>query len=578
MPCSADDLALWKDFPKGLGILLCDQDRESAADTKMKLEAMDYTVYSYCKEEDAMEAVLRKAENYHIAIVEVAAINGHASFKFLEMVKDIPTIVISEVHCLNTVMKCIALGAAEFLQKPLSEEKLRNIWQHVVHKAFNAGGNAISTSLKPIKDAVATVLQIQSNSNELKIEIPSQLFDMEQEHEVIYVKEKENDKFSAPSTPQQIKGERLNEAETFLDQPDCSEKDCAIEDKELSETPKCILSETKFVDNACNNITVVGNSDEIVPCKQGTATAEEELNSAEGSKADECNSAKEISLQFLFTENVENDDSDSEKQTKKKSFVQSNSCLNRIRGSRRKMKVDWTPELHRRFVKAIEQLGIDQAIPSKILELMKVEGLTRHNVASHLQKFRMHKRHILPKEDDRRWQVHTDPTQRGYMQKPIMAFPPYHSNYIIPPSQPYPIWPHQAYHVPNVQMWRHSGLPTWHPPPENWQTKIYPEIHADAWGCPVLPHYSYGYGQFYMPPQGPAISNSGQDASGDRILKSSYDHCPAEEVIDKVVKEAMKKPWLPLPLGLKPPSTEKILAELHNKGIHTIPPLPRRRS
>lgn len=47
--------------------------------------------------------------------------------------------------------------------------------------------------------------------------------------------------------------------------------------------------------------------------------------------------------------------------------------------------VDWTPELHRQFVKAVEQLGLEQAIPSKILELMKVEGLTRHNVASHLQ-------------------------------------------------------------------------------------------------------------------------------------------------------------------------------------------------
>lgn len=47
--------------------------------------------------------------------------------------------------------------------------------------------------------------------------------------------------------------------------------------------------------------------------------------------------------------------------------------------------VDWTPELHKKFVQAVEQLGIDQAIPSRILELMKVEGLTRHNVASHLQ-------------------------------------------------------------------------------------------------------------------------------------------------------------------------------------------------
>lgn len=47
--------------------------------------------------------------------------------------------------------------------------------------------------------------------------------------------------------------------------------------------------------------------------------------------------------------------------------------------------MDWTQDLHRRFVLAVEQLGIDHAIPSKILELMKVEGITRHNVASHLQ-------------------------------------------------------------------------------------------------------------------------------------------------------------------------------------------------
>lgn len=47
--------------------------------------------------------------------------------------------------------------------------------------------------------------------------------------------------------------------------------------------------------------------------------------------------------------------------------------------------VDWTPELHKKFVQAVEHLGVDQAIPSRILELMKVGGLTRHNIASHLQ-------------------------------------------------------------------------------------------------------------------------------------------------------------------------------------------------
>lgn len=49
--------------------------------------------------------------------------------------------------------------------------------------------------------------------------------------------------------------------------------------------------------------------------------------------------------------------------------------------------VDWTPELHRKFVQAVEQLGVDKAVPSRILEIMDVKSLTRHNVASHLQVF-----------------------------------------------------------------------------------------------------------------------------------------------------------------------------------------------
>jgi SHAQKYF class myb-like DNA-binding protein len=49
------------------------------------------------------------------------------------------------------------------------------------------------------------------------------------------------------------------------------------------------------------------------------------------------------------------------------------------------LQVDWTPDLHRRFVQAVEQLGIDKAVPSRILEIMGIDSLTRHNIASHLQ-------------------------------------------------------------------------------------------------------------------------------------------------------------------------------------------------
>ena len=50
----------------------------------------------------------------------------------------------------------------------------------------------------------------------------------------------------------------------------------------------------------------------------------------------------------------------------------------------------WTPALHKRFVDAVTHLGVKNAVPKTIMQLMNVEGLTRENVASHLQKYRLY--------------------------------------------------------------------------------------------------------------------------------------------------------------------------------------------
>ncbi|CAL5092706.1 unnamed protein product [Urochloa decumbens] len=59
----------------------------------------------------------------------------------------------------------------------------------------------------------------------------------------------------------------------------------------------------------------------------------------------------------------------------------------------RKARRCWSPELHRRFVAALQRLGGAQvATPKQIRELMKVDGLTNDEVKSHLQKYRLHTR------------------------------------------------------------------------------------------------------------------------------------------------------------------------------------------
>ncbi|KAK1408376.1 hypothetical protein QVD17_40099 [Tagetes erecta] len=62
--------------------------------------------------------------------------------------------------------------------------------------------------------------------------------------------------------------------------------------------------------------------------------------------------------------------------------------------SSKKPRVVWSVELHQQFVAAVTQLGTDKAVPKKILEVMNVPGLTRENIASHLQKYRLYLRRL----------------------------------------------------------------------------------------------------------------------------------------------------------------------------------------
>ncbi|KAI3694639.1 hypothetical protein L1987_77607 [Smallanthus sonchifolius] len=56
----------------------------------------------------------------------------------------------------------------------------------------------------------------------------------------------------------------------------------------------------------------------------------------------------------------------------------------------KRVRLVWTPQLHKRFVEVVAHLGVKNAVPKTIMQLMNVEGLTRENVASHLQKYRLY--------------------------------------------------------------------------------------------------------------------------------------------------------------------------------------------
>ncbi|KAL6321292.1 hypothetical protein AAG906_016326 [Vitis piasezkii] len=77
-----------------------------------------------------------------------------------------------------------------------------------------------------------------------------------------------------------------------------------------------------------------------------------------------------------------------------KRVIEDSGKENSVAVSPKRTKVVWTTALHTRFLEAVRKIGLERAVPKRILELMNMPGLTRENVASHLQKYRIFLRRV----------------------------------------------------------------------------------------------------------------------------------------------------------------------------------------
>ena len=111
----------------------------------------------------------------------------------------------------------------------------------------------------------------------------------------------------------------------------------------------------------------------------------------------------------------------------------------------KKPRLVWTPELHMRFMNAVNHLGIKRAVPKTILSLMNVEGMTRENVASHLQKYRLYLKRLAGLSPNA-------PLPADIMQRaqPYSAFPGSGTGMNVP-------------FMPTMEQ-MHAGLPPTQPP------------------------------------------------------------------------------------------------------------------
>ena len=136
---------------------------------------------------------------------------------------------------------------------------------------------------------------------------------------------------------------------------------------DVNQASEDTLSSLRGVAQSSNNFKSLGESHE-------SAVVEADENDRDGSGSDSRKSRK-------IMECAEEADS---------AFPGDNSAEDPSARTLKRPRLVWTPQLHKRFVDVVGHLGIKNAVPKTIMQLMNVEGLTRENVASHLQKYRLY--------------------------------------------------------------------------------------------------------------------------------------------------------------------------------------------
>ena len=156
-------------FPKGLHVLLIDEeDKLPGLEIQLRQPELQYAVTCARNAMEALE-LLRYATNGHgssrgqfcaktadavtydiiLAESRLVAMEDTTGKAFIDACEDVPVVLMAEQGNAEDVMRAVRLGAVDFLDKPLSMLKLKNIWQHCVRKMMK------SNSFVSLGDAAA---------------------------------------------------------------------------------------------------------------------------------------------------------------------------------------------------------------------------------------------------------------------------------------------------------------------------------------------------------------------------------------------------------------------------------------
>ncbi|KAF5734680.1 two-component response regulator-like APRR1 isoform X1 [Tripterygium wilfordii] len=125
-------------------ILLCDSDAKSAEEVCKLLLKCCYQVTSVRSARQVIDALNAEGSDIDIILAEVdlPMTKGFKMLKYIARDKDwrrIPVIMMSSQDEVSIVVKCLRLGAADYLVKPLRTNELLNLWTHMWRRRHMLG-------------------------------------------------------------------------------------------------------------------------------------------------------------------------------------------------------------------------------------------------------------------------------------------------------------------------------------------------------------------------------------------------------------------------------------------------------
>ncbi|KAG7599904.1 CheY-like superfamily [Arabidopsis suecica] len=360
--------SLLSQFPGNTNVLVVDTNFTTLLNMKQIMKQYAYQVTIETDAEKALAFLTNCKHEINLVIWDfhMPGIDGLQALKSIGSKMDLPVVIMSDDNQTESVMKATVYGACDYVVKPVKEEVIANIWQHIVRKMLMSKPDVVP----PVQSDLAQSDGLDQDKADIKIvdEEPNinekQLITRTEDIQPVQVDEvgqlndyskimNQDNMFNKAATKPRMPW-------TEVIQPVQSDLVQANEFGQLTDYSQ-IMNQDNMFNKAAKKPRLTW-TDVFQPVQSY-------LVQTDGLDRDYLDS---------ITINGGNGRQNMEKKEAKKP---------------RKPRMTWTEDLHQKFLEAIEIVGgIEKANPKVLLEClleMKVEGITRSNVASHLQKHRI---------------------------------------------------------------------------------------------------------------------------------------------------------------------------------------------